>query len=261
MADSFVRSQTTIATYSRRRELKNDRTGCKLFVQYRPQCNWLAHYKFTFVADDQRGLRVDEIYPVIGICLNYSLLLAEVAFDFAPNSGVDLRFVKRYGRFGKSWLRPDKGGLGHLRFGSRKSDKLVRCYMKESTNSFRVEIEFHSRIIREYGIKLVEDLPTLSLIVIPDHLFFVRINWDSLREFLDRKFGEIGEVIYQTARKHAAASLNRVFLFLKARGVLNIHRFLVSLPVNAEARRALRNWRRRFRRESPWETAIECNSG
>ena len=57
------------------------------------------------VADDRLGLSLRDIERVLNRCRFYRFLLVELALDFSPASGVDERYVKRHGRFGKSRRR------------------------------------------------------------------------------------------------------------------------------------------------------------
>ena len=65
--------------------------------------------------------------------------------DFPEDSGVDEEFVLRFGKFGNARRRKDRGGPGTLRYGSRTSPKMVRCYLKKSLDSYRVELELQLR--------------------------------------------------------------------------------------------------------------------
>jgi hypothetical protein len=55
--------------------------------------------------------------------------------------------------------------LGRLRYGGRKSAKLVRCYRKKSKNAYRVEVELHSSLLNQHGMcgmqiaMLAKDMP------------------------------------------------------------------------------------------------------
>lgn len=100
--DSFVRSQTTTATYARCRQYRSRENDSKVYWQYQRQKAWLKPWKVTLVADDKTGLSYEQIDNVLGHCRFYQFLIIEVAIDFSPSTGVDRKFVRRHAIFGKS---------------------------------------------------------------------------------------------------------------------------------------------------------------
>jgi hypothetical protein len=100
--DCFVRSQTTIKTYARCRHYWSTTSKARIYWQYCRQVGWLQPWKITLVADDRRGLSRTDIELPLKYCRRHRLILVELAFDFAPNSGVTGQFLRRFGRFGKS---------------------------------------------------------------------------------------------------------------------------------------------------------------
>jgi hypothetical protein len=240
--DHFVHSQTSIVTYHRTRQLRHVKSGTEVYWQYQPQCSWLKPWKISVEPPDKRGLRIREVFPILRLCRTYHLLLVELALDFFPESGVDRKFVKRHARFGKSRRRVDRGGPRQLRYGTRKSDKLVRCYAKPSLNSYRVELELHSGFLRKHSISSFGDLEKLVTLVCRDHLKFVFVRWKRLRRYLVRKFGDRrGKALLQAARDRSQ-SLQRVSQFLTRQGVANPHRFLRPMKINKSIRQAMRAW-------------------
>lgn len=105
MRDSFVRRQTTTATYARSREYQSLTDDTKVFWQYQRLKGWLKPWKITIVADDQTGLSCEQIQQVLGHCRHYRFLIVEIAVDFVPTTGVDGSFVRQHGIFGKSRRR------------------------------------------------------------------------------------------------------------------------------------------------------------
>lgn len=100
--DSFVRCQTTTATYARRREYQSTKGDTRIFWQYRRLKGWLKPWKITIVADDATGLSYEQIQHVLKHCRYFRFLTIEIAVDFCPSAGVNKRFVRRHGVFGKS---------------------------------------------------------------------------------------------------------------------------------------------------------------
>jgi hypothetical protein len=147
--DNRVRPQGPVATYERVRELRSETSTTRVFWQYRPRPGWLRGWRITFVGDDSKGIAPSEAVSILKRCRFAWLVLVELALDFSPSSGIDRAFVRRHAVFGKSQRRTDRGGPQQLRYGTRKSGKLVRCYWKKEVQAFRVELELHSRLLNK----------------------------------------------------------------------------------------------------------------
>jgi hypothetical protein len=136
-----------------------------------------------------------------------------------------------------------------LYYGTRKTDKLVRCYRKKCLDIFRVEVELHSRLLRD--VSTLDDFVFLPDVVYPKHFQFVAFDWGRLQQYLSRRPGDEGSRIISGARRRSS-SLHRVRRYLDSKGVVNFHRFLVPLALNEEVSRALDRWARHFKKESLW---------
>ena len=136
-----------------------------------------------------------------------------------------------------------------LRYGGRKTDKLVRCYQKPTLGVFRVEVELHSGILRRNDISKLDDFLYLPDVVYPKHVEFVEFDWSRLEQHLNARSRSKGRRIIAGAKRRAA-SLRRVRRYLNRKGVANIHRFLVLLAMNKRVRRALDRWARNFKKGS-----------
>jgi hypothetical protein len=106
--DSFVRCQTTTATYARSRQYQSITNDTKIFWQYNRLRGWLTPWKITIVGDDKKGLSYEEITNVLKHCRYYRFLVVELAFDFCSSSGINRRFVRQHAVFGKSRRRANK---------------------------------------------------------------------------------------------------------------------------------------------------------
>jgi hypothetical protein len=137
---------------------------------------------------------------------------------------------------------------GKLRYGSRKASKLVRCYYKDKLGVYRVEVELHASLLRQNDISTLDDFIYLPDVICPRHLLFVDVDWKRLGQYLSNNLDE-GQQISVEARR-SAASLRRVRRYLKKKGVVNFHRFLVPMPVNEEVGRALKRWAHHFKKEA-----------
>jgi hypothetical protein len=144
---------------------------------------------------------------------------------------------------GKAVVKRENARLG-LRWGNRKSDKLVRAYEKPEVGAYRIELEFHPRLLRREQILTLDDLDDLADLICPQHFQFVEVDWQRLQRQL-KKLGSLGKYVLAGAQKRAN-SLSRVRRFLRRKGIVNFHRFLVPLPINSEVNRALGKWARTF---------------
>ena len=235
-----------VPTYGRVRKLESMTSDARADWEYQRQQGWLEPWRITLIADDQTGLTLEEVKQFLEHCCTYRLVLVELALDFAPASGVNAVFVEQHGLFGKSRRRPDLGGPGQLRYGSRRSGKLVRCYWKDQIGAYRVELELHSRLLREHEIDRVRDICRVSGVIFPKHCRFVTFAWERLQRYLERRFGQRCERILAVARRLANLSLRRASRYLRRKGVNNVHRFLVSLRMNREIEKALLEWSIKF---------------
>jgi hypothetical protein len=244
--DCFVRCQTTTTTYGRCRHYNSLTNNSKIYWQYMRQKGWLKPWKITIVADDKTGLSRDEIERVLRHCRSYQFLTVEIAIDFSPSTGVNKQYIRRHAVFGKSRRRAAK--RNRLRYGSRKSDKLVRCYEKVELGAYRVEPEVHSGLLRRNSISVLGDLVRLPELLCPKHFNLVDFDWDRLRRHLANKMRSSSDGVLAGARRRRTSIL-RLQRYLRRRGVFNTHRFLVQRTMNKDVTRALNQWAQKFNRE------------
>jgi hypothetical protein len=244
--DFMPRRQGKMAVYDRVSRLRSTTNTSEIAISYKRRVPWVAPQRVTLIADDETGLKPEEIEGVTSQCLTHSLSLVELALDFTPESGVDRKFVVRHGQFGKSRRRSDRGGPDLLRYGGRACPKLVRAYHKEPLNCFRVEIEVHRSLLRKQGLEKVSDLGTVAIRLVPAHAQFVTFRWAKLEAYLNRKLGREGAGVYEEARRQADLSLRAARTYLAKKGVTNPHRFLGPLRINRDIKAALRRWAERF---------------
>jgi hypothetical protein len=200
------------------------------------------------------GIDPLDVLRILKRCRYFRFVLVELAFDFSLDSGIDRKFVRRHARFGKSRRCFDRGGPEQLRFGSRKSGKLVRCYSKLELEAYRVELELHPQLLAKHKHSKAEknyqfiDVPNQILPVdIKKHFRFVRVDWEALKGYLLRRHGSRGMTIWHGARAKARISLRRVTRFLRRKGVTNVHRFLMPMSINKSVDEALTSWLLDFR--------------
>jgi hypothetical protein len=132
-----------------------------------------------------------------------------------------------------------------LYYGSRKSAKLVRCYKKREVGAYRVELELHSGLLRGNGISVLDDLVRIPELVSPKHLYMVDLDWNRLRRHLVNKIGDGCDGVMAGAQRRKESIL-RLHAYLRRKGIVNTHRFLVPHAINTDVSRALREWVRHF---------------
>jgi hypothetical protein len=247
VCDTFVRPQARVKTYLRVRVYRNRRTGVHIYLLYQPVLPGLAPFKVTVIGNDHRGLSYEEIYQIIQVFATYRVSLIEVALDFSPESHINFDHVLRHALFGKSRPRSSRRFPGKLRYGGRRSDKLVRCYRKPSIGRFRVELELHSALLLRLGIVRLEDLKKLPASLYPSHIRFVCVDWQALKKhLLDRR---VGRMQGDQPRVAPTASIHKTMAFLRqCAGVKNVHRFLLPMRINKSILRAMKNWARSHRK-------------
>jgi hypothetical protein len=239
--------QGKIAAYGRVRKFRGVGSFSLIVLQYAPLLPWLKYpWRITIIGDDWSGVTPEDIEAVIVHCASHQISLAELAFDFAPGAGVDREFVLRHGVFGKSRRQPNLPGRDYLRYGTRTSPKLVRCYPKGQLNRYRVELEIHSQLLRRHSVSRLQHLGSFASQLCPNHVRFVDFNWNTLRCHLARRFGPAGRGIYEDTRRRADRSLRLATHYLSDRGVPNTRRFLLPLRIDSEIQSALSNWALRF---------------
>ena len=238
--------QGVVVNYGRVRTLLSTTNSAKITIAYKPLVRWVAPHRVTMFADDSTGLTAAEVRGILSRYDRHVLSVVELAVDFHPNAGVDRDFVLRHGRFGKSRRRSDRGGPESLRYGGQSCPKLVRCYTKKNLNCFRVEVELHRLLLRNYQVENASDLGRVAVITIPAHLTFVSFRWSKLRNLFYKKFAGEGAGLFDEARCRANHSLRSATKFLTKMGLSNPHRFLAPHSINREIRLALRIWAEPF---------------
>jgi hypothetical protein len=242
--DRIVPAQTIAPRYRRVRLYFNPDTLLKVFIHYDPSAPWLSPVKLTFCPNDFRGLRRRDMEAFLECFPKCRLLTAEVAFDFLPASGVDFDFVRAHAVFGKSRPNTRIHHADTLRFGTRNSAKLVRCYQKANLGAYRVEIQLNSCWMRKHDVRSFQDLRILSALLIPNHFRFVRLDRRAIENYLARtRFTRHPPDRAISEPRSIHAELKRLRNRL---GVVNGHRFLRELPETRGIRRKFQSWCNRW---------------
>jgi hypothetical protein len=234
--------------YGRAQDLRHRKSGARIAWQYRRKRGWVKQWRITINGDDQTGILPAQLSRVMAKCRHFRFVMLELAIDFPPAMGVDGGFVKRHALFGKSRRDFKKGGKGQLRYGTRHSAKLVRCYWKEQVSAYRVELELHSQLLRRFGVNKTQDPSEIDFGIVPKHFRFARLRWRALSEYVNRRMGSDADHVLEGARERAATSILKAMRFLRRKGIPNVHRFLKPLAINEQVKKAIADWAFEFHR-------------
>lgn len=153
-------------------------------------------------------------------------------------------WVRAHGGFGNSNFhnKPNDDGLDN--WGSRKSSKFVRCYLKKELNALRVETELHSRFLRRYGITSPFDFFKLVDVLPLRHISFSRLDYGKIKSRLARMgFTAADQRKILTTLATMRGDLGESLAYLRRKVKLkNTQRFLIPLHMNAGIANALRKW-------------------
>ena len=119
----------------------------------------------------------------------------------------------------------------------------MRCYQKKQVKAYRIELEFHSGLLRRNGIVTIDDLELLPDLVVPKHLRFVDFDWKKFAQYLRNT--DRPPSLLARARRHRN-SVHQLMKYLRNVGVTNPHRFLRTHPIDKQVRRALDRWEDEF---------------
>ena len=251
-SDRFVRPQTPITTYRRAASYECERTGTRIYLQHSPAPPWLSPIKLSIIANDATGLRYGELSGIVRRLRASRLLSAEFAFDFSRESPVGRAFILKHAVFGRSQLARSRTHP-YLRFGGRKSEKLVRVYDKQNIRRFRVELELHSSFFRRYEIESLDQFFRLSSVLFPSHFRFVRLDWTKLNSRLEQIGRPLNELIRELEIRRP--SITQLCSYLRRELKLaNAHRFLQPLAINTLLGASFDHWL------STWESAGSLRS-
>jgi hypothetical protein len=242
----LLRRINSSPAYTQLTRLYNPSSGTSASIRFRPTGTLLAPLKTTLIANDATGLTAPELREIVeAFDGKHRITSAEFAFDFHPNAGIDVSFVRRFGLFGKSRPKKDPQFPNQQRYGSRKSRRFVRCYWKKELGIFRVEVQISSRWYRESNKCDRTMWGLAALPIFPNDLFFARFDWEALDTFLTR-FGPRYRIVFDEAKKRSG-SIHKLLHYLRVEaGIGTADRFLRPLKINIEIARAWRSWARDF---------------
>jgi hypothetical protein len=218
-------------------------TGLKIGVAYQPAHGYMPACIFTVTPPDT-GLERRELDDIIALVPEYRFTKIECAFVFRPDSVVNLAFARRQLVVGKSKRSDDPRFPDTLYFGSRNSPVFARCYTNPTTNSFKVEPEFHRQWLDKHHIYTTADFTKLALLA-RRHVAFYKL--DPLKA--SAAFARMGVPVASTLRKVIARQddIYQVLDFLRHDlEMANALRVFTPLSTNTRVARALELWAERW---------------
>jgi hypothetical protein len=230
------------APYGRSRQMVNDQTNTRLFVQYRPRFRRSANLRVAAVPDDRQGLRRRELELIVGALGLHRFSIIETALDF-PMAAMNPKFVRKHVVCGKSRMRKNEKYPDAVWFGAPKSEHFVRCYKKISTSRFRMEVQFNGEAIKKYSLFDANAWTSLPEIM-ARHIGFYRVRWIPLTAYIVRHFRYPNDILRKAHNDEK--NLCELLRFLRQISVNNPRRFLEPMPENNDIDKALKGWRRRW---------------
>ena len=229
--------------YGRTHWFEHRHSGMKVNVEFDRQKGYLSPFRLTLYADDWMGLVPDEVSEILDGQENFKTTLIEIAFDF--QSGVNRSFLRSHALFGRSKPQPSHEHIEH--FGAR-TYKLVRAYYKPGISAFRVEVEVHSRFLRQHRIGNTHSFRELVGLLPGRHILFARLNPQKLSSrlhsmgFSIKRRNEIVRTV-EGMKSDLWAALH--YLRREVR-MANTRRLLEPLDTNQVVRESLRTWAERW---------------
>jgi hypothetical protein len=224
----------------------------EIIVESAPNARWLPKFRITIVPRDPTGLLFEDLRFILELIPEFKLVLVEIALDFPLESVMDTSFVRQHLLCGKTWMRPGGTAL-YERWGSARSSKLVRGYMKVEALSFRIEMQLHARFLRKHGINHASDFAKLATILPGNHIYFASLDNQKLREHLRRS--GLPHKTKTAILKSVAESRKSLWTTLRVLRqrwhFVNVRRLLAPLPeVNGIVVAALNEWATQWQKQS-----------
>jgi hypothetical protein len=224
----------------------------KIIIESAPNVGWLPKFRITIVPRDETGLLYEDLCLVLELLSQFKVVLIEIAFDFPIQSVVDPSYVRRHALFGKTRMRAGGTAL-HERWGSARSSKLVRAYVKFEASAFRIELQLHARFLRQHGINHTSDFPKLATILPRHHIHFASLDNRKLREHLRRSAlpHETKTAILKSVAESRKSLWSTLRLLRRRWHFVNVRRLLVPLPdMNRIVASALNEWATQWKKHN-----------
>jgi len=223
------------------RRIRGTGSIAEVVVEFERTAAWFPHFRITVIPQDDTGLLHHDFQWLLQALPDAEIKVVEVAWDFPNRCVVDLDYVRRFGLFGSTWLRPGSNPY-HDKWGNVGS-KIVRAYVKWGTSQFRVELELHVRLLRQLGINDIFDFRKLRSALFPDHIHFLKLDEMKLVRALRRAGLALAEqrAVRTRVKTKVQRSLWDGLRYLREEvGLKNVQRLLLPVPeMNREVHIAL----------------------
>jgi len=229
----------------------------KIFIESGPNVGWLPKFRIAIVPLDTTGLLLEDLRLILELLPQFKIVLLEVALDFPLRSVMDTSFVRQHMLCGKTWMRVG-GNVLHQRWGTARSSKVVRAYVKVEASSFRIEFQLNARFLRKHGINHTFDFPKLATILSSNHIYFASLEDKKLREHLGRSGlpHKTRTDILKTVAMSRKSLWSTLRLLRRKWRFANVRRLVSPLPeVNGVVVTALNEW------AAQWQTHSSLRFG
>jgi hypothetical protein len=141
----------------------------------------------------------------------------------------------------------------HQRWGTARSGKVVRAYVKVEVPSFRIEFQLNARFLRQHGINHASDFQKLATILPGKHIHFASLDNDKLRQHLQRSNlpHKTKTEILRTVTTNQKSLWSTLRLLRRKWHFVNVRRLLSPLPeMNGIVLSALNKWAEQWQTHS-----------
>ena len=225
----------------------------EVVVESAPAVRWLARYRATITPRDETGLLLEDLCLVLELLMQFKLVVLELSLDFPIRSVVDPWFAHRHLLCGKTRMPLGPIPL-HEKWGTSRSSKVVRSYAKFfEILRFRIELQLHSRFLRQHGINHTCDFPKLATILPRHHIFFASLDNGKLRKHLQRSSlpHKTKTAIWKSVAESRKSLWSTLRLLRRKWRFANVRRLLSPLPeMNSVVVAALNRWATQWQKPS-----------
>ena len=204
----------------------------EVVVQYERTAPWFPQVRIAVISRDETGLLYSDLRLLLESLPGVQLNIVEVAWDFPSGCVVDLDYVRRFGLFGNTWLRPRKQSVSR-QMGRRRLKNRAGVLQMGAIFQFRIELELHRHFLQENEIGDVFDFRKLVTALVPNHIEFAQLDEVKLVRALRLKGLPLEKrrEVLKRAKQKAERSLWEALRYLRqAAGLDNAQRLLVAVP-------------------------------
>ena len=224
----------------------------EIIVESSPNAAWLPKFRITIIPRDTTGLLFEDLRFILELIPEFKLVLIEIALDFPLHSIIDTSFVRQHMLCGKTWMRVG-GTAVHERWGSARSSKVVRGYLKVEASAFRIELQLHARFLRKHQINHACDFSKLATILSGPHIYFAALDGNKLRQYLQRSSfpHKTKTAILKTVAENRKSLWSTLRLLRRKWRFANVRRLLIPLTeMNGIVIAALNQWATQWEKQS-----------